>query len=236
MVSEDTARPAEMRILLLEDDPTAAQHIIAGMSDAGHDVHWLTMGDKAAHALLLEHYDVAIIDRMVPGMDGLSLVRIVRAAGCETPVLMLTALGGLEDRVAGINEGADDYLAKPYAFVELLARVHALGRRPAATAAAKTLAAGGIEINLLRREVTREGHAIDLQPREFLLLEQLLRHADRVVTKSMLLEHVWKFNFDPRTSVVETLVSRLRVKLNEGFDRDAIQTIRGAGYMIRADG
>lgn len=226
----------QMKILLLEDDAAAAQHIIRGMTELGHEVRWLSSGSEAAHELLVDNCDVAIIDRMVPGLDGLSLVRVMRAAGCETPVLMLTALGGLEDRVEGINQGADDYLAKPYAFVELSARVHALARRPNATLATKTLAAGGIEMNLLRREVTREGRPIDLQPREFLLLEQLLRHADRVVTKSMLLERVWRFDFDPRTSVVETLVSRLRAKLNEGFANDAIQTVRGSGYMIRTHG
>lgn len=225
-----------MKILLLEDDAEAARHIIDGMSGLGHDVHWFSAGGEAARELLVGKYDVAIIDRMVPGLDGLSLVRVVRAAGCETPVLMLTALGGLEDRVEGINEGADDYLAKPHAFSELSARVHALARRPAATLATKTLAVGAIEMNLLRREVTREGRPIDLQPREFLLLEQLLRHADRVVTKSMLLETVWNFDFDPRTSVVETLISRLRAKLNQGFASDAIQTVRGAGYMIRTHG
>lgn len=223
-----------MRILLLEDDCQAAEHILVGMAALGHDVRWAQAGDDALALLLAEAFDVAIVDRMVPALDGLSVVRRIRAAGCATPVLMLTALGGLEDRVEGLEGGADDYLAKPYAFTELVARINALARRPRPDAS--RLRAGGIEMNLLRREVRREGRKIDLQPREFRLLEQLLRNADRVVTKTMLLESVWDFDFDPRTSVVETQMSRLRAKLNEGFARDAIQTLRGTGYMIAADG
>lgn len=225
-----------MNILLLEDDVAAAQHIIQGMTELGHDVRWVETGDAAAAALRARIFDVAIIDRMVPGLDGLAVVASARASGCETPVLMLTALGGLEDRVEGLDSGADDYLAKPYAFVELAARVHALARRPPATQNVSTLSVAGIDMNLLRREVRRDGRPVDLQPREFRLLEHLLRNADRVVTKTMLLESVWRFDFDPKTSVVETLVSRLRAKLNEGHAEDAIKTIRGSGYMIRARG
>jgi two-component system OmpR family response regulator len=222
-----------MNILLLEDDRTAAAHIMRGLGELGHLVRWSTNGDEAYAEIENRNFDVAVVDRMVPGTDGLSLVRRLRAEGKSLPVLMLTALGGVEDRVTGLDGGADDYLAKPFAFVELIARLNALGRRPQTSTEIVTLRAQDIEMNLLRREVTRGGRAIDLQQREFRLLEQLLRHSDRIVTKTMLLESVWDFDFDPRTNVVETQMSRLRSKLNEFSDTDAIQTIRGAGYMIR---
>lgn len=225
-----------MLILLLEDDDTAARHVIDGLEGLGHGVAWTRSGIRALEMMLSAAYDLAVIDRMVPDLDGLSLVSRARAAGCATPVLMLTALGGVEDRVEGLNKGADDYLAKPYSFAELAARVHALSRRPAIINDQSVVRAGDIEMNFLRREVRRAGRPIELQPREFRLLEQLVRNADRVVTRTMLLEAVWKFDFDPRTSVVETLMSRLRAKLNEGFADDAIQTVRGSGYMIRNDG
>ena len=225
-----------MHILLLEDDATAAGHIQRGLAELGHGVRWCRDGHDAHAQIEARQFDVAIIDRMVPGLDGLSLVRRLRAEGSAMPVLMLTALGGLEDRVAGLDGGADDYLAKPFAFVELVARLNALARRPQATAEVATLRAQDIEMNLLRREVRRSGRVIDLQPREFRLLEHLLRHSDRIVTKTMLLESVWNFDFDPRTNVVETQVSRLRTKLNEGFAVDAIQTVRGSGYIIRSEG
>lgn len=227
-------KQGRMMILLLEDDAAAARHVMSGMTEIGHDVRWVENGSTALDELLSTAFDVAIIDRMVPGLDGLSLVRQLRATGCSTPVLMLTALGGVEHRVEGLNEGADDYLAKPYTFSELCARVNALGRRPAIFQDNSILKAGAIEMNMLRREVRRDGRMIELQPREFRLLEQLVRNADRVVTRTMLLETVWKFDFDPRTSVVETLVSRLRAKLNEGFADDAVLTVRGAGYTIRS--
>lgn len=223
-----------MDILLLEDDAQAAEHILRGMSELGHDVVWFAEGKAAAACLLSRPFDVAIVDRMVPGLDGLSLVRDIREAGCDTAVIMLTALGGVEDRVEGLTGGADDYLTKPYAFSELAARVQALARRPGPRIAESKLSAGRIELNLLRREARRNGRLIDLQPREFRLLEQLVRNADRVVTKTMLLERIWKFDFDPRTSVVETVISRLRAKLNGEGEEDAIQTVRGSGYMIRA--
>ena len=223
-----------MNVLLLEDDQTAAAHIQRGLGELGHQIRWSSNGDEAYAEIAMREFDVAIVDRMVPGLDGLSLVRKLRSEGRSVPVLMLTALGGVEERVAGLDGGADDYLAKPFAFVELVARLNALARRPQTTAETTTLSAQDIEMNLLRREVTRGGRSIDLQPREFRLLEQLLRHSDRIVTKTMLLERVWDFDFDPRTNVVETQVSRLRTKLNEGFETDAIQTVRGSGYMIRA--
>jgi two-component system OmpR family response regulator len=222
-----------MNILLLEDDRTAAAHIMRGLGELGHLVRWSTNGDEAYAEIENRNFDVAVVDRMVPGTDGLSLVRRLRAEGKSLPVLMLTALGGVEDRVTGLDGGADDYLTKPFAFVELIARLNALARRPQTSTEIVTLRAQDIEMNLLRREVTRGGRAIDLQQREFRLLEQLLRHSDRIVTKTMLLESVWDFDFDPRTNVVETQMSRLRAKLNEFSDTDAIQTIRGSGYMIR---
>jgi len=223
-----------VNILLLEDDRTAADHIRNGLGALGHDVLWFSDGADAYAGLDDTHCDLAIVDRMVPGLDGLSLVGRMRAEGRTTPVLMLTALGGVEDRVAGLDGGADDYLAKPFAFVELVARVNALIRRPTASADATVLRANDIELNLIRREATRGNRTIDLQQREFRLLEQLLRNVDRVVTKTMLLETVWNFDFDPRTNVVETQVSRLRTKLNEGFAHNAIQTVRGSGYMVRS--
>lgn len=225
-----------MNVLLLEDDAIAAANIQEGLEGLGHSVTWCDDGLSALASLDTDAFDVAIVDRMVPGLDGLSLVRLLREQGKTLHVLMLTALGGVEDRVDGLDSGADDYLVKPFAFVELVARMNALNRRPQSAAQALAevtiLRAQDIEMNLLKRDVTRAGRAIDLQPRDFLLLEQLLYHSDRVVTKMMLLETVWNFDFDPRTNVVETQVSRLRMKLNEGFERDAIRTIRGAGYMI----
>lgn len=223
-----------MNVLLLEDDRIAADHIQRGLGDLGHNVTWIGDGKDAYARLRDGVFDVAIVDRMVPSLDGLSMVRLMRSEGRTTPVLMLTAMGGVEDRVAGLDGGADDYLAKPFALVELVARINALGRRPSNTADITVLQAQDIEMRLISREVSRAGCAIDLQPREFRLLEELLRNADRVVTKTMLLETVWDFDFDPRTNVVETQVSRLRSKLNEGFERDAIQTIRGSGYIIRS--
>jgi two-component system OmpR family response regulator len=170
---------------------------------------------------------------MLPGLDGLSLIKALRAAGNMTPALMLTALGGIADRVEGLEEGADDYLVKPFAFSELAARVHALGRRPTAQTEASLLAIGGIELDLHRRVVTRDGRRIVLQPREFALLAELMRNPHRVMTRTMLLERVWDFDFDPKTNIVETHLSRLRSKLNAGFADDAIETVRGAGYMVR---
>ncbi len=222
-----------MNILLLEDDRAAAEHILRGLGELGHLVRWSGNGDDAYAEIEARNFDVAVIDRMVPGTDGLSLVKRLRAEGKTLPVLMLTALGGVEERVTGLDGGADDYLAKPFAFIELVSRLNALARRGQATVETVMLRAQDIEMNLLRREVTRAGRPIDLQPREFRLLEQLLRYSDRIVTKTMLLESVWDFDFDPRTNVVETQVSRLRTKLNEGHPVDAIQTIRGSGYMIR---
>jgi len=179
-------------------------------------------------------FDLLIVDRMIPGLDGLNLVRSLRAAGHHTPVLFLTALGGVEDRVSGLNAGGDDYLVKPFAFSELVARVAALGRRPRTTAAETKLRVLDLELDLLSRTVRRSGEVIDLHPREFRLLEYLMRHAGQVVTRTMLLEHVWDIHFDPRTNVVETHISRLRTKVDKGFEAGLIHTVRGAGYCVRS--
>jgi len=178
-------------------------------------------------------FDLLIVDRMIPGLDGLTLVKSLRTAGHHTPVLFLTALGGVEDRVSGLNAGGDDYLVKPFAFSELAARVAALGRRPRTTAAETRLHVLDLELDLLSRTVRRRGELIELQPREFRLLEYLMRHAGQVVTRTMLLEHVWDIHFDPRTNVVETHISRLRAKVDKGFEAELIHTVRGAGYCVR---
>ncbi len=223
-----------MKILLIEDDADTATYIADGLRGHGHVVDQVADGSAAAPLAADAGYDVLIVDRMLPGRDGLSIVQTIREAGVRTPVLFLTALGGLDDRVAGLNAGGDDYLVKPFALSELAARVNALGRRPAMAAMETLLRAGDLEMNLLARTVTRQGKPIDLQPREFRLLEYLLRNAGRVVTRTMLLEHVWDFHFDPRTTVVETHMSRLRAKIDREFDLELIHTVRGQGYSIDA--
>jgi two-component system OmpR family response regulator len=204
-----------------------------GLREQGHAVLAADTGEDALHLALTEALDVIVLDRMLPSLDGLGVLKRMRAGGITAPVLMLTALGRIEDRVDGLQAGADDYLVKPFAFSELAARVQALGRRRAPEAVATRLQAAGIDMDLLRREVRREDRLVPLQPREFRLLEELLRHAGGVVTRTMLLERVWDFHFDPQTKIVETHMSRLRGKLNDGFAEDAIETIRGAGYRIR---
>lgn len=223
-----------LRILLAEDDADTLQFVERGLGELGHNVVAAENGEDALHLALTEELDVLILDRMLPRLDGLSVLKRARAGGIETPVLMLTALGRIEDRVDGLEAGADDYLVKPFAFSELAARIQALGRRSAPTAVTTKLTAGGIEMDLLRREVRRGSRPIHLQPREFRLLEELLRHAGEFVTRTMLLERVWEFHFDPQTKIVETHMSRLRAKLNEGIAEDAIETVRGVGYRIKA--
>ncbi|MFN3702255.1 response regulator transcription factor [Thermomonas sp.] len=222
-----------LRILLAEDDNQTCQFVARGLREEGHTVLAVTNGEDALHLALGEMLDVIVLDRMLPGLDGLQVLQRLRAGAVATPVLLLTALGRIEDRVQGLNAGADDYLVKPFAFSELAARVQALARRRAPVTVATHLQAGGIEMDLLRREVRREGRPVALQPREFRLLEELLRNAGAVVTRTMLLERVWDFHFDPQTKIVETHMSRLRAKLNDGFAEDAIETVRGAGYRIR---
>ena len=223
-----------MRILIIEDDPETLSFIARGLSELGHQIVTSSDGRDGLFQATEGGFDALIVDRMLPGLDGLALVRALRAAGDTTPALMLTAIGGIADRVEGLEGGADDYLVKPFAFSELAARVQVLGRRQAAPAEPSRMAAGEIVIDLHRRNVTRAGQRIILQPREFALLAELVRNAGRVMTRTMLLERVWDFDFDPRTNIVETHLSRLRSKLNAGFETDAIETVRGAGYMIRS--
>lgn len=221
-----------MRLLLVEDDPQLADFVLKGLREEGHVVDHLSEGGTAFGLMTETNYDVAIIDRMLPGLDGLSLVKSLRAASIQTPVLFLTAMAGVADRVEGLESGGDDYLTKPFAFSELLARVNALGRRSALEPVVTVLKVGDLVLDRVTRKVTRANKALTLLPKEFVLLETLMRNKGRVVTRTMLLEQVWDFNFDPKTSVVETHVSRLRTKIDKGFDTPLIHTERGVGYRI----
>lgn len=223
-----------MKILVAEDEIETARYIARGLEELGHVVDLAHDGRDAFMLATGEDYDVLIIDRMLPGMDGLSMVRAIRATGDLAPVLFLTALDGVVDRVAGLEAGGDDYLVKPFEFVELAARINALARRPRTGPVETELVVGTLRIDLLSRRVTRSSREIDLQPQEYRLLEYLMRHADRVVTRTMLLEGVWGFHFDPKTSVVETHISRLRSKLDGKNETPIIKTVRGAGYMVNA--
>ena len=225
-----------MRILLVEDDPEVARFVRKGLTEAGHTVEHRDNGRDGLFAAAGEPFDLLVLDRMLPGgVDGLRLVETLRAQENRTPVLFLTALSAVDERVRGLKAGGDDYLTKPFAFAELLARVEALGRRPATEAPATRLKVADLELDLLSRTVTRGGKRIDVQPREFRLLEHLMRHAGQVVTRTMLLEKVWDYHFDPQTNVIDVHVSRLRQKLDRGFDKPLIHTVRNSGYMIRAD-
>jgi two-component system OmpR family response regulator len=223
-------------ILVLEDDEELANFIANGLAEGGHHVHRSQEGHDALAILTGTRLDVAVLDRMVPGLDGLSVLKRAREGGCQTPVLLLTALAGIEDRVEGLQAGADDYLVKPFAFSELAARVDALGRRPPTTSTVNVLEVGDIRMDLRRRIVRRGSRSIELQPREFSLLEQLLRSPDRVVSRTTLLDRVWNFGFDPQTNIVETHMSRLRSKLNQGVEVNAIRTVRGSGYILSGTG
>jgi two-component system, OmpR family, response regulator len=223
-----------MKVLVVEDDAETADYIVNGLSAHGHVVDHAGNGPDGLFLAGAGGYEVAVVDRMLPGLDGLSLVKALRNDGVGTAVLFLTNLDGIDDRVEGLEAGGDDYLVKPFAFSELLARVNALGRRPAKAATETVLQAGDLEMDLLKRWVARAGKVIELQPREFKLLECLMRHAGRVVTRTMLLEMVWDFHFDPKTNIVETHMSRLRAKVDRGFDCQLIHTVRGAGYLLRA--
>ncbi len=221
-----------MKILVIEDDAETAAFLANGLNEHGHTVDLSATGRDGLFLSTSEQYDMLIVDRMLPELDGLSIVRTIRSSGVITPVLFLTALGGVDDRVAGLDSGADDYLVKPFAFSELVARINALARRPPIDSVESVLRVGNMEMDLLKRTVTRGGLSIILQPREFRLLEYLMRHSGEIVTRTMLLEHVWDFHFDPRTNVVETHVSRLRKKVDKPFDYSIIHTVRGAGYSI----
>ena len=224
-----------MRILVIEDDPEAAAILSKNLRDAGHVVDHALDGEVGLNMAGAGDYDALIIDRMLPKMDGITLLTRRREEGDETPALFLSALGEVDDRVKGFKAGGDDYLVKPYAFSELIARVEALGRRRASPASLTTrYEVGDLEIDVLTRTARRAGKKIDLQPREFRLLEYLMRHADQVVTRTMLLENVWEYHFDPQTNVIDVHISRLRSKIDKDFDTALLKTIRGAGYTISA--
>lgn len=226
-----------MRILLIEDDQETADYLRKGLLESGHVADHAATGPEGLAQALAGRYDALIVDRMLPGMDGLSVVRVLREEKVATPVLILSALGQVSDRVRGLRAGGDDYLVKPFAFSELLARLEALARRAGTESeleAQTHLRAGDLEMDLLRRAVVRAGRPIELQPREFRLLEFLMRHAGQVVTRTMLLEGVWDYHFDPQTNVIDVHISRLRAKIDRGFDEPLLQTVRGAGYCLRA--
>ena len=222
-----------MRILLIEDDPRIADYIDKGLREAGYAVVATRDGREGLFLATGEEVDAIILDRMLPGLDGMDVLRMLRTAGRTTPVLILSSLADVEQRVEGLREGADDYLVKPFAFAELQARLEVLLRRPASAPREQTrLVVADLEMDLLRRTVQRAGQPVELQPREFALLEYLMRHADQVVTRTMLLEAVWDYHFDPQTNVIDVHISRLRQKLNRGFDEPLIHTVRGAGYCL----
>ena len=227
-------KKAGMKLLLIEDDERMAEFIRRGLKEHGHVADHAANGKDGLFLGASEKYDVMIIDRMLPGLDGLSILKMLRSTGNHVPALFLTTMGGIDDRVEGLEAGADDYLVKPFAFAELLARLGALMRRPPVNDIKTTLRVGELEIDLLKRAVTRAGKAIDLQPQEFKLLEYLMRSEGRIVTRTMLLENVWDFHFDPQTSVVETHISRLRAKIDKGFEAEMLKTMRGVGYSLRA--
>jgi two-component system OmpR family response regulator len=231
--SKPDQRIRGMRILLIEDDQNAAEFILKGLAEQGYVSDHARDGKDGLFLAASEKYDVMIIDRMLPGLDGLSIVKMLRATGNQVPAIFLTTMAGIDDRVEGLDAGADDYLVKPFAFSELLARIAALLRRPPISETKTVLRAADLEMDLLTRTVRRAGRAIDLQPQEFRLLEYLMRSEGRVVTRTMLLENVWDFHFDPQTSVVETHISRLRAKIDKGFGSDLLRTIRGVGYCLR---
>ncbi len=221
-----------MRILIVEDDPETAAYVTHGLAEEGHVAETVNDGRDGLSQAMREEYDVLVVDRMLPGLDGLSLVHALRAAGRRIPVIFLTSLGGVDDRVDGLNAGGDDYLVKPFAFSELMARVNALARRPPMREAETVLRVGDLSMDLISRKVTRGSDAIDLQPREFRLLEVLMRNKSRVLTRTMLLERVWSFHFEPKTSVVETHISRLRNKIDRPYGKELIHTVRGSGYTM----
>ncbi len=222
-----------MHVLLIEDDEAAAAYLAKGLTETGHVVNRAADGEDGLHLALTGQYDVLIVDRMLPIRDGLAVVRMLRADGRDTPVLVLSALGEVDDRVQGLRAGGDDYLVKPYAFTELLARLDALVRRhrPAAEAP-QSLQVADLELDLLSHRVSRAGKPVRLQPRELRLLEYLMRHAGQVVTRTMLLEGVWDLHFDPQTNVIDTQISRLRAKIDRDFDRPLLHTLRGVGYKL----
>jgi two-component system, OmpR family, response regulator len=222
-----------MRLLLIEDDTEAAAFLQKGLEEAGFVVDHAATGPDGLHLATTEAYAGMIVDRMLPGMDGLHIIELLRKEGNTTPVLILSAMDGVDERVKGLRAGGDDYLTKPYAFSELQARLEALMRRGQTAPTETSLTLGDLEIDLLARTVTRSGTRIDLLPREFQILEYLMRHSGQVVTRTMLLENVWNYHFDPKTGVIDVQISRLRQKLDKDFDTPLLHTVRGAGYCLR---
>src|SRR5947207_214301 len=222
-----------MRVLVIEDDRETAQFLQRSLRESGHTADLAGDGETGFAMGRDGRYDVLIVDRMLPRRDGLSVVQALRAEGARTPVLILSALGEVDDRVKGLRAGGDDYLTKPYAYTELLARIEALARRPAPEEQATRYIVGELALDRLAHTVTRAGQSVPLQPREFRLLEYLMKHAGQVVTRTMLLENVWDYHFDPQTNVIDVHISRLRAKIDKGFGEPLLQTVRGAGYMIR---
>ncbi len=222
-----------MRILVIEDDHEAAAYMVKGLKESGYVVDHAADGKTGLLMAADETYDTIIVDRMLPGVDGLTIIQTMRASGNKTPVLILSALGEVDDRVVGLKAGGDDYLTKPYAFAELLARLESLMRRGKSNTQETVLHVADLEMDLVARTVKRAGKSIDLQPKEFSLLEYLMRHAGNVVTRTMLLENVWDYSFDPQTNVIDVHVSRLRQKIDKEFDKPLLHTIRGAGYSLR---
>ena len=223
-----------MKILVIEDDAEAAGYLAKGLKESGFEVDVADDGRQGLVQAVSQSYDVLVVDRMLPGMDGLSIVEAVRAAGLDTKVIFLSAMADVGDRVEGLRAGGDDYLTKPFAFSELLARIEALLRRPAEQTTETALQVGDLTMDLLTRSVKRAGDPIELQPREFRLLEYLMRHAGQVVTRTMLLENVWDYHFDPQTNVIDVHTSRLRRKIDRDFEQPYLHTVRGAGYCLRA--
>ena len=222
-----------MRILLVEDDLKIASFIVKGLKAAGYAVDHAPDGEEGLQLALTQPYDTAIIDIMLPKLDGLTVIERIRKQKVNTPVIILSARGEVDDRVRGLQTGGDDYLTKPFAFSELLARVQALIRRAGGVSEPMRLKVGDLALNLLTREVTREGKKIELQPLEFSLLEYLMRSAGRIVSKTMIMEHVWDYNFDPQTNVVEARICRLRDKIDRGFEKKLVHTVRGVGYVLK---
>ena len=225
-----------MKVLIVEDDAEAAAYLSRALSEAGHTINTAGDGEAGLDLATLGDHDVLIVDRMLPKRDGLSLITALRENGSNVPILVLSALSQVDDRVKGLRAGGDDYLTKPYAFTELLARVEALARRKQTAEFEAVYKVGDLELDRLSHTVTRAGQNVILQPREFRLLEYLMRHAGQVVTRTMLLENVWDYHFDPQTNVIDVHISRLRGKIDKAFDRPLLHTVRGAGYVIRADG
>ncbi len=221
-----------MRVLLIEDDKEAANFIVKGMQEAGHLIEHASDGSSGLFNAVENDYDVVIVDRMLPKLDGLTIIQTLRSSGKTTPILILSALHQVDERVKGLKSGGDDYLVKPFAFAELMARIEVLMRRQRAISEQSSLQVGDLVMNFLTRKVTRSGKEIPLQNREFKLLEYLMRHAGQVVTRTMLLESVWDFHFDPQTNVIDVQVSRLRQKVDKGFEKSLIKTIRGVGYQM----